>query len=111
GSHIVIGADHECTESVYQSKVSVSTVAWPEKISDQRLEFTVPKLLVQEGEKLLLLVRPDVVKVIDGFGVFEPAEIFFVIRQARIIEHHHLDGVPITPEMLVVCFDGCADIT
>jgi hypothetical protein len=39
-----------------------------------------------------------------------PAEIFFVVRQARIIEHHHLDRMAITPEMLVVCFDGCADI-
>jgi hypothetical protein len=34
---------------VYQSKVSVSTLAWPEKISDQRLELPVQKLLVQEG--------------------------------------------------------------
>jgi hypothetical protein len=55
-------------------------------------------------------VRADIVQVIDCFGLFEPAEIFFVVRQARIVKHHHLDRMAITPEMLVVCFDGCADI-
>jgi NAD(P)-dependent dehydrogenase (short-subunit alcohol dehydrogenase family) len=55
-------------------------------------------------------VRADVVQIIDCFGLFEPAEIFFVVRQARIIEYHHLDRMAVTPEMLVVCFNGCTDI-
>src|SRR5215469_17862484 len=100
GAHIVIGADHEPTQRIYQSTVSVATVAWPEQISDQRLQLTISKFLVQEGEKLLLLVRADVVQIIDCFGLFEPAEIFFVVRQARVIKYNHLNRMAITPEML-----------
>jgi len=77
---------------------------------EPRLELTVSKLLVQEREELLLLVWADVIEVIDCFGLFEPAEIFFVVRQARIIKNDHLDRMAITPEMLVVRFNGCADI-
>jgi hypothetical protein len=33
-----------------------------------------------------------------------------VIWETRIVKDHHLDGVPITPEMFVVGFNCCADI-
>ena len=52
----------------------------------------------------------NVVKFVDRLSLFEPAEILFVVGQARVVKHHHFNRVPITPEMFVVSFNGFGEI-
>src|SRR5271165_381803 len=111
GTHVVVGADHKSSKSVHQCEVAISAVARPEEIPNQRFQFTVSKLFVRKGEKLLFLTGSDVEKIVNGIGLLESTEVLFVIRQARIVENHHFYGVPVTPEMFVVGFNGVGDVT
>jgi hypothetical protein len=104
--HVVVGADHQAAQRVHERVVSIAAVARPEEIFDQRLELLVAQPLVDVGDELLLLARPDVVQLVVRARLFQQG----IVHRAGVVEDNHVYRVAVPPEVLVVELDRLADI-
>ena len=109
--HVIIGADHECTQRIHQGEVAISPIAGAKEIPDDRVELAVLKLLAEKLDELLFLVRSDIVQLVNRLRLLQAGIVLLVVSEARVVEDHHFDAVAIGPEVLIIFLDGLGDIS
>ena len=74
-----------------------------------QLQALVGKALVKIRDEFFLLARADIVEIVVCRGVFQQGLVFLLVGGARVVEYHQGYGVAVTPEVIVIRFDGVAD--
>ena len=110
GPHVVVGADHQAAERIHQRAIAVAAVAGSKQILEQALQPLVAQTAVEVGEKLLFLLRSDVVQLVVRLGLFDERKVLGLINGAGVVENDHADRMTVPPEMFVVVFDRFADV-
>jgi hypothetical protein len=97
-------------QRIHQRIVAIAAIAGPEDVLDQRFQSLITEPGVDVRDKFFFLSRANIEELRSSPGLFEDGEVFVDVGLGGIVEDHHLDGMSIPPEVLIIFVDRSSDI-